>query len=463
VLLAAPFLAQADATIANVATPAIRTDLHASPAAVELVIGGYLVTYAALLITGARLGQTHGYKRLFLLGVTLFGISSLVGGLAPNPAVLIAMRVLQGAAAALMYPQTLTGIQLTFTGRERARAIGLFAIALSTGAVVGQILGGVLVSADLAGTGWRPIFLVNVPICLGVALAALRVLPTDAPPGGARLDIPGVLALTATVLLVVVPLTLGHAEGWPVWTWLCLTAAAPTFWLFLTGQRRRQARGAAPLIDIHVVRRPPVLLGLLALLTTTGTYYALLFTLAQYIQQGLGRGALASGLLLVPWVAAFGIAGQITRRLPPRATPLLPAIGYALLTIAYLTIGVLLYTGRPGDGWLIPLLGLGGLGLGTGFATLLTHLTNAVPASNAPDISGVSTTTTQIGGAIGVAAFGGLYFALAHQPGDETQARHAFAITCIALAAATLTAILTAHLATHRRPADSATTEAYCG
>jgi MFS family permease len=460
VLLAAPFLAQADATIANVATPAIRTDLHASPAAVELVIGGYLVAYAALLITGARLGQLHGYRRLFLLGLTLFGISSLVGGLAPNAAVLITMRVLQGAGAALMYPQTLTGIQLAFTGRERARAIGLFAIALSTGAVIGQIIGGVLVSADLAGTGWRPIFLVNVPICLGVALAALRVLPTDEAPGGDRLDVPGVLALTATVLLVVVPLTLGHSAHWPVWTWLCLAAAVLAFWLFLAGQRRRQNGGSAPLVNIYVVRRPPVLLGLLALLTGLGTYYALLFTLAQYIQQGLGRSALVSGLLLVPWVAAFGIAGQIVRRLPQRATPLLPSVGYALLAVAYLAIGVLLYTGRHGNGWLIPLLALGGLGLGTGFATLMTHLTNAVPASNAPDISGVSTTTTQIGGAIGIAAFGGLYFALANQPGDETDARHAFAITCLALAATALIATLTARLATHRHPPSNATTQA---
>jgi MFS family permease len=148
VLLAAPFLAQAVATIANVATPAIRTD------------------------------------------------------------------------------------QLAFTGRERVRAIGLFAIALSTGAVLGQIMGGELVSAHLAGTGWRPIFLVNVPICLGVAVAALRVLHTDEPTAGARLDVPGVLGLTATVLLVVVPLTHGRAEWWPLWTWLCLAATVPAFWLF---------------------------------------------------------------------------------------------------------------------------------------------------------------------------------------------------------------------------------------
>jgi MFS family permease len=165
VLLLAPFLAQADATIANVATPAIRTDLGASAAAAELVIGGYLVAYAVLLVTGARLGQTHGYKRLFVIGVSGFGASSLIAGLAPSSVVLIVMRVLQGASAALMYPQALTGIQHNFSGDQRARAIGSFTIALAAGAVIGQLAGGVLVSADIAGSSWRPVFLVNVPIC----------------------------------------------------------------------------------------------------------------------------------------------------------------------------------------------------------------------------------------------------------------------------------------------------------
>src|SRR3954451_14817345 len=165
VLLVAPFLAQADATIANVATPSIRTHLGVSGAVLELVIGGYLIAFAVLLVTGARLGQTYGYRRLFVAGLALFGAASLACGLAPDPAFLVAARVLQGAGAALMFPQTLTGIHLTFTGGDRARAIGLYAIALSTGAVAGQILGGALVSADILGTHWRAIFLVNVPVC----------------------------------------------------------------------------------------------------------------------------------------------------------------------------------------------------------------------------------------------------------------------------------------------------------
>ena len=455
ILLVAPLLSQADATIANVATPAIRADLGASGAAVELVIGGYLIAFAVLLITGARLGQTHGYRRLFLLGLGAFGLASLLCGLAPSASVLVMARVLQGAAAALMFPQTLTGIQLNFTGQERLRAIGLYAVALSSGAVLGQILGGVLISADIAGSAWRPIFLVNVPICLAALMIGQRLLPPDERRTTRHIDLAGVLTLSVAILLVVVPLTLGRDEGWPAWTWASLAASLPAAWGFLLTQRREAAAGGSPLINTAVVGRPPILLALLALLTATGTYYGLLFSLAQYFQQGLGRSVLSSGLILVPWVAAFGAAGQITRRLPGRLAPTLPAAGYLLLAGAYLAIGTVLLATRPGDFLLVALLACGGLGLGTGFATLIAHVTNGVPQRYAPDISGVSTTTLLIGGAIGVAGFGSLYLGLTPEAGTET-ASHAFAITSLALGATALVAAAAAYLATHawsERPA----------
>ena len=448
VLLVAPFLAQADATIANVATPAIRTGLHASGAAVELVIGGYLLAFAVLLITGARLGQTHGYKRMFLLGVSVFALTSLLAGLAPSAAVLIVARVLQGVGAALMFPQALTGIQLNFVDAARTRAISFYAIALSGGAVLGQIAGGVLISADIAGTGWRAIFLINLPVCLAVIAAAIHYLPADAARGTAGLDLRGVATLSTSLLLIVVPLTVGRGQGWPIWTWLCLLASVPAFWLFLRTQRRTDATRRPPLINIEALGRSPVLLGLITLLASTGTYYALLFTLAQYLQQGLGRSALASGLILVPWVTAFGLAGQITRRLPARLTPALPWAGCLLLAAAYLAISATLLTGHRSDLLLVILLAAGGLGLGTQFTTLIAHLTTAVPVRYAPDISGASTTTLQIGGALGVAGFGSLYLTLATRPGNA-DASQAFALTALALGGVALLAAFTAYLATH--------------
>jgi MFS family permease len=428
VLLLAPLLASADATIANVATPAIRADLGASAAALELVVGGYFVAFAVLLITGARLGQTHGYKRLFLLGTGVFGAGSLFGGLAPDPALLIVARMLQGAGAALMLPQALSGIQLHFEGDARARAIGKYSLALSGGAVIGQILGGVLVSA---GHSWRPVFLVNVPICIAAIVAGRRALPRDAARGSARVDGRGIATLSLGLLLIVAPLTLGRGEGWPAWTWICLAAAPAALAVFLRSQR---------LIDVHALRPPPVLLSLLALMTATGTYFALLFTLAQYVQRGLGHSALISGLTLVPWVAAFGAGGQIVHRRPGRA---MSPVGYLLLTAAYLGIGVL----RPEGALLVILLGFGGLGLGIGFAALLGHLTTVVAPRHATEISGVSTTTTQIGGAIGVAAAGGLYLGLA-----PDGPRYAFAVTALALAAAAALAAMAAYVATREAP-----------
>ncbi len=364
VLLAGPFMAQADATIANLATPAIHTNLGASATELELVVGGYLIAYAMLLITGARLGQTHGYRRMFMAGMGIFTVASLGAGLAPTPLILIVARVIQGLGAALMFPQALTGIQLNFAGPARTWAIGYYAIAASAGAVAGQLFGGLLISANLFGSDWRPIFLINVPIGVAAIGAAARFLPGDTHRTTRRLDLIGVGALSVAVLLLVLPLTLGRSAGWPAWTWLCLAASLPALGGFLASQRHLAATGGAPLINLHVLIRRPVSFALLALALATGTYYALLFTLAQYLQQGLGDSPLISGLMLVPWVAAFGAAGQLVRLLPARAAVLMPTAGCLLLTGAYLAISITLFTGNHDQTLLIVLLGGGGLGLG---------------------------------------------------------------------------------------------------
>jgi Major Facilitator Superfamily len=446
VLLVAPFMAQADATIANVAAPSIHANLGASGTALELIIGGYLIAFAVLLITGARLGETCGYRRVFLLGIAVFGLASLACGLAPAPPLLVLARVLQGAGAALMFPQTLTGIQLNFEGSDRVRAIGLYAIALSAGAVIGQILGGALVSANVAGSHWRAIFLINVPVAAATVVAGIRHLPVDERRRSRGIDLPGVATLTCTALLVVLPLILGRAMGWPTWTWPCLVASVPALALFVATQRRVSSRGGAPLVNVDVLARPAVGWALFALLTATGTYYGLLFTLAQYLQRGLGHSALVSGLTLVPWVAAFGLAGQIVRRLPPHRVALAPAAGCLVLTTAYAAISASLLTGHREEGLLVAVLALGGLGLGINFSAILAHLSSAVPAGYAPDISGVSSTIAATGGAVGVAAFGTLYLGLAHSgTGDAT---HSFALVSAGFAATALVAAAGARRAT---------------
>src|SRR5436190_15576471 len=216
VVLIGAYLAIVDFFIVNVALPSMQTDLHASSAALELVVAGYGTAYALTLVTGGRLGDAHGRRRLFGIALVAFAATSLLCGRAPTATTLVTARVLQGFAAAFMVPQVLATIQATAApGPQRARALGLFGATAGFAAATGQVFGGLLVNADIAGTGWRPIFLVNVPVALGARAILRRVMPETFAPTAARVDIPGTVLLGASVLLVMLPLTLGHELGWP--------------------------------------------------------------------------------------------------------------------------------------------------------------------------------------------------------------------------------------------------------
>jgi hypothetical protein len=411
VLLAGMVMNNIDIAIVNVAGPAVRAGLHASGAELELVVSGYVLAFAMLLITGARLGDVYGYRRLFLAGLAVFTVASLGCGLAPGAVPLIVTRVVQGAGAAMMVPQVMTGIQRTFPpGASRLRALGLYAAALSGGAVAGQALGGVLVWADLFGATWRPVFLINIPIGVVLLAAGWRVLPRVENAGvrRARLDLRGVAVLGVAVLCAVVPLVLGRELGWPWWGWVVLAASVPAGVAFVVGRRRMAARGGHPLIDLAILTRP-VRWGLGCYALATSTYFALLFVLAVYLQQGMGRGALFSGLALVSWVAAFGIAGPLLRRFPAPVVRYLGVGGYAVLALGYLGLCL---TAWSGEAALVVVLGFGGFGLGLGFSAQLANLTAVVPARFAADLSGLVTTVAQLAAVGGVAVFGTTYLAL---------------------------------------------------
>lgn len=412
ILLTGQFMANVDTAVANTAAPSIGATLGASEGQVALVVSGYVVAFAVLLITGARLGSSLGYRRVFLLGLQVFTVASLVCGIAPEVYSLTVARFVQGAGAALMVPQVLSGIQMHFAGRERVKALGFFSIALSGGAVAGQVLGGLLISADLFGTAWRPIFLINVPIGIGLTLVALRRLPADGVHDQRQsIDLRGVVTLSAAVLLVIVPLLLGSERGWPAWAWICLALSVPMIVLFEQGERRAAATGGRPLIARQVLRSSAVRAGLLAHGVTTAGYFALLFVLALYLQQGLGKGPAYSGFAMVVWVAAFGLAGPILPRLPERFG-WMPVIGCALLVVGYLAVlAYLLLGGRSGP-LLFALLGIGGLGLGISSNTLIGAITSAMPTQYASDLSGVVATNAQLSGALGVAVAGSVYAAL---------------------------------------------------
>jgi MFS family permease len=455
VLLAAQFMVNVDTAIVNVAVPDITVRLRASGGDIQLVVAGYVLTYAVLLITGARLGDMRGHRRVFLFGTAVFTAASLACGLAPTAGALIGARLAQGVGAALMVPQVLTGIQLHFPGRARVRALAWYAVALSGGAVAGQVLGGVLVAADLWGWGWRPIFLINLPVGLVLLAAAALVLPADTRTSSEKLDLAGVGTLSASLVTLVVPLVSGRDQGWPPWAWICLAVSPVLMAAFVVVERRTAARGGYPLVNLPVIGRPVISWGLAAQGCAQASYFAVLLTLALYLQQGLGASALFSGLALVSWVAAFGIAGYALRTAPGTLASRIGPYGYGLLTLTYAAIALCLFTGLLSTVVLVVLLGVGGLGLGLGINSMIVRIAAAVPPRFAADISGVHSTVLQVAGVLGVAVFGSLYFGTVPEPGPAASAR-GFAVALCALAGSALAATFAAWRST-RSPADAGT------
>jgi MFS family permease len=422
VLVTGQFMALLDATIVNVAMPTIAADLHASGSALQLVVSGYTITYAMLLITGARLGSLHGTRWVYFAGLGTFTLASLACGLAPGAGFLIGARFVQGAGAAAMVPQIFSVIQREFTGAARSRALSVYATVIATGAVAGQVLGGLVVSADLFGTSWRPVFLLNVPVGLVLAVLVPRLVPAEPVPGGRRLDLLGLVFAAGAVLLLVLPLVLGREQGWPAWTWLSLAAGAAVAAAFVRIERAIAARGGDPLLDLRVLRAPGMTAGLAALAAGMITYGGFLFSLTLHLQLGLGDSALRAGLTFAPAAAAFGAMGYWWRRLPARLHHALTPAGFLVTGGAYLGLAICLHAGSSGQPWLTPLLLALGIGFGAAFSPLLTQALVGVPMSAAADASGLLTTTLQLSQVIGVAAYGTLFLDLAAHPRPHASA-----------------------------------------
>lgn len=411
VILTGQFMALLDAFIVTVAAPSIGAGLDASGAALQLVIAGYTITYAALLITGARIGELLGPRRTFLAGLAVFTAASLACGLAAQAGQLIAFRAVQGAGAAVMIPQVLGIIQRTHTGPARTRALGAYTAVMAVGAAFGQIAGGVLVSADLFGAGWRPVFLVNVPIGALLLAAGPRLIPRDRPSGPARgLDLPGLVLLAAALVLVTVPLVLGQEAGRPAWTWWSLAAGGVLVGAFAGYEARRARRGGAPLIAPRVLGAPGMPLSVIRIALVMAVNAGYMFVLTLHFQDTLHYSARRTGLLFVPTALAYGAVGLWWRRLPARVHPLLVPGGFVMLSVVLVGTGLALKDGGAGDG--IGLLAAyAGIGAGLGFAHSpnLAAALGTVRKEYAADASGLVVTVNQVGLLLGTSLFGALF------------------------------------------------------
>ncbi|MFD5320136.1 MFS transporter [Streptomyces sp. NPDC127098] len=439
-------LPQLDFFIVNVALPTIDRDLDAGPALLELVVAGYGVGYAVLLVLGGRLGDTFGRRRLFMVGLAGFGLTSLACGLAPDAWSLVAARVAQAATAALMAPQTLATIQATMTGERRARALSVFGAAAGLAMVSGQILGGLLVWADLAGTGWRLIFLVNVPVVV-VGLWLARRLPETRSPRPASLDVPGTLLLAVALLALLLPLTEGRATGWPLWTWVSLALAPAAAVAFYGVERRAERSGTrVPLLPPSLLRMVGMRRALPPLALCVGGFCGFLYATAVAFQDGLAFSPVRAGLTLAPYATAFLVASLLGPRLAARhGGPRLVATGAAVQAVGIGALALTVWTGWPELGFLVlaPGLLVSGFGQGLQMPTLMRLVLTDVPAERVGVAGGVLTTASQAGGALGVALLGALFLALV----DSAGMGDALAVTlCAQLAAALAVLVLSPRL-----------------
>jgi MFS family permease len=448
VVLIGQFMAVLDASIVNVAAPSIHASLNASGAGLQLVVAGYTITYAVLLVTGARLGDIVGHRRVFMGGLVLFTLASLGCGLAGTAALLIALRFAQGAGAALMIPQVLSLIQRTHAGpdpKPRARAMSRYSAVLAGGAVVGQLAGGLLISANMFGSSWRPVFLVNVPI--GVALLAVgaRALPHGKGEPGRTLDLSGLALLTPAVLAFVLPLVLGQPEHWPRWGWILMAASVPLVAAFVAAERRVAGSGGTPLIPGRVLRVPGIPVAIAALFTVMTIFSGFFFTLALHLQDGLGYTPLRAGLAFAPAAVAFALVSLNWRRLSPRWHGTLIVGGFVLFAVGMAGLAWVLRSGGTGGAGLYLFGGLSGAGMAAAFSPLMTRVLLRVPVELAADATGVVVTVNQLGLLVGVATFGTLYLNLAGRlPGVlpahaglgafRHVSAHAEAVTFLALA-----------------------------
>jgi EmrB/QacA subfamily drug resistance transporter len=410
VILIADFMELLDATIVTVAAPAIAEDLGAGEAALQWLLAGYTLAIGAGLITGGRLGDQLGRRRVFLLGLGAFMVASAGCGLAPDPGVLIGMRVVQGLAGGLMIPQVFGIIRASFDEGARAKALGAYGAVLGLASVAGPLLGGVLVEADLFGLGWRAIFWVNVPVAIAGLVLGARFMPESRESGDTRLDLPGaVLAGTAAVLLLL-PLMQGRDWGWPWWGFLVLALAVPVAAGFLVRERRLVARGGQPILDPALLRVRAFAGGLSVALLFFGALgaYFLLFSL--YLQFGTGRTALETGLVILPYAIGSIITSGIGVQFASRAGRALLVSGALVLAASQLVLLLVVRAGEPSYWALAVPLFIGGLGLGLTAPSLINVVLAGVPARDAGAAGGVLSTVTQLGNALGVAVLGVVFF-----------------------------------------------------
>jgi len=414
VVLSATFMQLLDISIVNVATPSIQASLHATYSDVQLVLAGYQLAFACTLITGGRLGDRFGRRRLFLLGMAGFTLTSALCGAAVSADMLIVSRVAQGLFSGLMFPQVLSVIQVLFAPKDRGRAFGIFGATIGLGTIMGPVTGGLLIQAAIFHDAWRAIFYVNVPIGIIALIGAALKLPESRAPQASRIDVPGALLVAAGLGLLIYPLTEGRTRGWPLWLIAMLVVSVPLLALFAVVQRRKTRADRSPLLDTGLFADRSFRVGALLSLVFFAGVPPFFFTFSIYLQLGEGFSALGSGL--TSFAFAVGSAGASAR-----SNAITQVLGRRVLSLGcgLLVTGMLLVIGtvhlvgaQPHTYQFIPAMLVSGLGLGLFIGPVSAQILQGVTPRRIGSASGAISTVQQVGGAIGTAVIGIIFFGL---------------------------------------------------
>jgi EmrB/QacA subfamily drug resistance transporter len=446
VVLIAMFMAGFDIWAVNVAAPSLQHDLHVGDAALQLIVGGYAFMYATGMVTGGRLGDLFGYRRLFFIGVLSFVAASLLCGVSRSPAELVAARLVQGLTGAVMVPQVLALITAAFPPRERSRALSWYGATMGLGFVSGQILGGGLIQSNVLGLGWRAIFLVNVPVGIAAVAIAAFVVPHARGQRRPRLDPLGAVGISASLALALVPLTLGRDEGWPAWTWASMAAALPALALTLAWERRLTRGGGEPLLDLSLFRDRAFSAGLVLNFAVIFFFGSFMFVLTLLLQSGLGQSPLHAGLdnlpLALTFMACCLLGPLVNARLGARSITLGTSIS-GVGAVIFALLG--LHLGGHLTGWDTAIATMFiGVGQGLTVPSLMSGVLAHVRAERAGAAAGVLTTTQQFAIASGVAIIGAVFYgALGTSPTRSAYVASATLVFWVDLALLAVAAALT--------------------